>query len=522
MFDLTRLNTLADITRNCAADRPDQPALVLDDDTVTYAQLDRRASKVANGLISLGIRPDDRVGYIGKNTIEYFEILFGGFKANAVMVGVNWRLAGPEIAYILNNSRTRVLFVGPEFVEVIESIRADVPVLQTVIALEPGHSEWPSFETWRFSQSEADPHLPSDENADAIQLYTSGTTGHPKGVQLTHKNYKAVFNSGNLAGYADWKPEDVNFVCMPLFHVAGVNLGLIGLCQGTNNIILRDVDPGAILRLVEKHRVTKMLVVPAVINFMLLHPEIKTRDLSSLDLVLYGASPIAEDTIIQAKDALGCDFIQVYGMTETTGAGTFLPADAHDPALGKLRSCGIAAPTVEIKIVDGDDNALPAGSVGEILIKGGVIMKGYWNNPDATKKSVVDGWMYTGDAGYLDKDGYLFIFDRVKDMIVSGGENIYPAEVENALFAHPAVADAAVIGVPDEKWGEAVKAIIVLKPGMEADAEDIRTFARERIAGYKVPKSVDFAEALPRNPSGKVLRRELRAPYWEGVDRKVN
>ncbi|MGF1456880.1 MAG: fatty acid--CoA ligase [Alphaproteobacteria bacterium] len=522
MLDSSRLTTLADIVRNGAKDWGDKPALIMDDEVVSYAQLDHRSNKVANGLLDLGLRPGDRVGYLAKNDIAYFEVLFGAFKAASVVVGVNWRLAGPEIAYILNDSKTRVLFVGPEFEAIVDEIRDDIPGVETIIALDGPRASWPGFEAWRFVQRDGDPLLPGFGSDDVIQLYTSGTTGHPKGVQLTNDNYFALLDSGADAGYANWEPGTVNFVCMPVFHVAGANIGLMGIAQGCANVILRDVDPGVILDLIERHRINKMFIVPAVINFLLLHPGSKTRDLSSLDMIIYGASPIAEDTIKQAKEVFGCDFVQLYGMTETCGAGTYLPPEDHEPARNRLRSCGITAPGVEVKLVDGQGNTVPPGEVGEILIKGGMVMKGYWNNPDATAKSVEEGWMRTGDAGYLDEAGYLFIYDRVKDMIVSGGENIYPAEVENALFAHPAVADAAVIGVPDEKWGEAVKAIIVLKDGMSATEEEIRAFARTRIAGYKVPKSVDFADMLPRNPSGKVLRRELRAPFWTDADRQVN
>ncbi len=237
----------------------------------------------------------------------------------------------------------------------------------------------------------------------------------------------------------------------------------------------------------------------------------------------YGASPIAEDVLLRAQDTFKrAGFVQLYGLTETSGGATHLPPEAHDPAKGKLRSCGIPNPGMDIRVVDDKGEDVPTGEVGEIVIKGGSIMKGYWNRPEATTDSIRDGWFYSGDAGFFDKDGYLFIHDRVKDMIVSGGENIYPAEVENALFGHPAIADAAVVGVPHEKWGEAVKAIVVLKPGEQATPDEIIAFAKTRIASYKVPKSVDFIEALPRNPSGKILRRELRAPYWEGRERMVN
>jgi acyl-CoA synthetase (AMP-forming)/AMP-acid ligase II len=253
------------------------------------------------------------------------------------------------------------------------------------------------------------------------------------------------------------------------------------------------------------------------------HPKIKETNLSSVTKMFYGASPIAEDLLKTAQVVFkGCGFTQLYGLTETVGAGTALQPEDHIAEKGLLRSCGKAYPGVDVRVVDGNDKFAPVGDVGEIVIRGATVMKGYWNKPEATRQAIRNGWFYTGDAGYFDKEGFLYIFDRVKDMIVSGGENIYPAEVENAIFGHPAVADVAVIGVPDEKWGEAVKAIVVLKPGMKATEAEIIAYARERIAGYKVPKSVDFVDALPRNPSGKILRRELREPYWKDRERRVN
>ena len=308
---------------------------------------------------------------------------------------------------------------------------------------------------------------------------------------------------------------------MPLFHIAGVNVGLVGLHAGATVTVLPAVDPSEILRLVEEKKVTILFMVPAVILFVMQQSEQESRDVSSVRQVIYGASPIAEDLLVNAQKTFKCDFVQVYGLTETTGCATHLPAADHAQERGKLRSCGKPNTGVEIKIVDENDREVPVGQVGEILIKAASNMKGYWNNPDATNGAVKDGWFYSGDAGYADDEGYIFIHDRVKDMIVSGGENVYPAEVENALFSHPDIADVAVIGVPDEKWGEAVKACVVLRPDATLTQEDIITFARELVAGYKLPKSVDFVEALPRNPSGKILRRELREPYWEGQERRV-
>ncbi|MBI1330076.1 MAG: long-chain-fatty-acid--CoA ligase [Alphaproteobacteria bacterium] len=522
MFDFSRLDSVADISRLQAKDQPDAVALDFNDRITTYRELDERASQVAQGLIKLGQKAGARVGFIGKNTDRYFEVLMGAFKARNVIVGVNWRLAAPEIAYVLNDAGCEVLFVGKDYYDIIGKVAASCPQLKTIIAMDGGYPAWASYETWRDGQPKTDPMLPVAPDDDVIQLYTSGTTGHPKGVQLTNANYLAIFDALATSGLIRYTPDDTVLIAMPFFHVAGVNIGLLSLSQGARGIVLGDVDPKEILRLVRDKGITQMFIVPAVILFLLQQSNVNEFDYSKLKNITYGASPISDDVLLRAKQTFACEFTQVYGLTETTGAGTFLPPEDHDPARGRLRSCGKPTPGHEIRIVDGNGQSLPAGEVGEIVIRARSVMKGYWNKPDATEKAIVSDWFHTGDAGFFDPDGYLYIHDRVKDMIVSGGENIYPAEVENAIFGHPAVADVAVIGVPDPKWGEAVKAIVVQEPGNTVTPEEIVAYARERIAGYKLPKSVDFIEALPRNPSGKILRRELRQPYWEGRTRQVN
>jgi len=522
MFDFSRLKSVADISRVHAVDRPNAVALDFNDRLTTYGELDARTSRVAQGLIGLNQKPGARIGYLGKNCDRYFEVLLGAFKARAVIVGVNWRLAPPEIAYVLNDAGCEMLFVGRDYYAVIEKILPDCPKLRTIVAMDGGHTAWPDYETWRDAQETRDPLLPVAAEDDVIQLYTSGTTGHPKGVQLTSANYLAIFDCLGASPLGHYELDDVVLIAMPFFHVAGVNIGLLTLAQGARGIVLGEADPAEILRLIHEKKVSYAFLVPALILFVLQHPRVAATDFSSLKNISYGASPIADEVLLRAREIFGCEFLQVYGLTETTGAGTFLDHNDHDPARGKLRSCGRPAPGIAIRVVDGDGKALPPGEVGEIQISSATVMKGYWNKEDATRKAIAANWFSTGDAGFFDPDGYLYIHDRVKDMIVSGGENIYPAEVENAIFGHPAVADVAVIGVPDEKWGEAVKAVVVKKPGIDASAADIIAFARERIAGYKLPKTVDFITALPRNPTGKVLRRELRQPYWEGRDRQVN
>ena len=521
MYDFSDLHSLADISRQQAKRRGSSTALVFEKRETSYAELDLRASRIANGLIGLGQRPQARIGYLGKNSDAYFEVLLGALKAAAVVVGVNWRLAGPEVAYVLNDAGCEVIFVGAEFVGLVEGVRAECPRLKHVIAVDGGHASWPAFATWRDTQRDADPQLKITRNDDAIQLYTSGTTGHPKGVQLTHGNYLAFFEAAQAARWGDFAAGDPNLIAMPIFHVAGTNMGVSTLAQGAKGVIMKDVNPTEVLELVSAYHIKTAFLVPAVILMLVQHPKLGSSNISSLKSMFYGASPIAEDLLKKAQEIFkGCGFTQLYGLTETVGAATALQPSDH---VGKLlRSCGKPYPGIDVSVMGADGRPVPTGEVGEIAIRGGVVMKGYWNKPEATASAIRDGWFYSGDAGYYDAEGFLYIHDRVKDMIVSGGENIYPAEVENAVFGHPAVADVAVIGVPDAKWGEAVKAIVVLKPGVSATPEEIIAFTRSRIAGYKTPKTVDFAAALPRNPSGKILRRELREPYWAGRERRVN
>jgi acyl-CoA synthetase (AMP-forming)/AMP-acid ligase II len=523
MYDFEGLRVLADISRQQARTRGGDTAMVFQDSTTTFAELDRNASRVANGLIALAQPPQARIGYFGKNSDRYFEVMLGALKANTVTVGVNWRLAAPEVAYVLNDAGCEVLFADAEFAPTIENITSECPRLRHRIVVDHARDGWSHYPGWRDAQQSEEPDVAIMPDDDAIQLYTSGTTGHPKGVQLTNANYLAFFRAAQEARWGDFQSGDANLVAMPNFHVAGTNMGLATLAQGAVAIIQREVNPIEILDLIARHHIRSAFLVPAVIAMLVQHPRTRETDLSSLHNMFYGASPIAEALLTEAQATFaGCGFTQLYGLTETVGVATALQPADHIAEKGLLRSCGKPYPGIEVKTVDAAGRENKPGEVGEIVIRGGVVMKGYWNKPEATAAAIRDGWFHTGDAGYFDAEGYLYIHDRIKDMIVSGAENIYPAEVENALFGHPAVADVAVIGVPDDKWGEAVKAVIVLKPGAVLRAEDLIAFARARIAGYKVPKSVDFVAALPRNPSGKILRRELREAYWAGKHRRVN
>jgi long-chain acyl-CoA synthetase len=515
---------IADIVRRWAKDTPTAPMLSYQGSTITWSEHDERTNRVARGLAAEGVESQDRVAFIDKNGPVYFEVLFGGAKLNAVNVAVNWRLAPPEMAYIINDAAAKVLFVGPEFRGHFEQIRDDLPTVTKVVMLDGSDGEHEEYETWLARQPADDPGAVPSSGDVAMQLYTSGTTGLPKGVMLTNENFDMLpFIATDIAMSTD----SVSMVAMPLFHIGGSGWALVGLWQGAHSVIIRDIDPGQILKSFEEYAVTHTFFVPALIMLLLATPAVSSTDFSALQLVTYGASPITEKVLVQALRTFKSDFGQLYGLTETTGAITYLRPDEHDPEgphAGWLRSCGRPFSHVELRIVDPEDGTdKPTGEVGELWTRSLQNMKGYWGKPEETARTITeDGWLRTGDAGYVDADGFVYLHDRVKDMIVSGGENIYPAEVENVLMAHPAVADVAVIGVPSEEWGETVKAIVVKVPDADLSERELIDFARERLGHYKCPTSVGFADALPRNPSGKLLKRVLREPYWKGMDRNIH
>lgn len=518
------IDTVADILRVHGRGRSDQDALILGDRRLRWGELLDRAERVANGLGAHGVRAQDRVAFLDKNGIEHFELFFGAAFLNAVSVDVNWRLAPSEVAYIVEDAQARVLVVGAEFVSVLDEI-ADELSPDLLVLVIGGHERFGDWDTWVASHEPVDPAARSEARDVTMQLYSSGTTGRPKGVMLTNANFFALLPAARgLWGLAE---TSRNLIAMPLFHIGGGGWALAGMYEGCVSVVLRDLDPAGVIELISRERITHAFLVPAVMQFMLAVPAAQSADLSSLSVVVYGASPISEAVLAESVAVFGCDLWQAYGLTETTGAVVNLPPADHDPDgphRHRLRSCGVAGPGVEIRIADPDTGAeVEVGEVGEIWLRSAQVMAGYWHLDDETARVItVDGWFRSGDAGYLDGDGYLYIHDRVKDMIVSGGENVYPAEVENALMAHPEVVDVAVIGVPHERWGETPKALVVRRPGAQVSPEALIEHCRARLARFKCPTSVDWVESLPRNPSGKVLKKDLRAPFWKGRDRSVN
>jgi acyl-CoA synthetase (AMP-forming)/AMP-acid ligase II len=481
--------------------------------TWTFGELDGASNRIAQGLKSLGIGPGDRIACLTKLTADCVALVLAANKVGAVCMPVNWRLAAPEVDYIVDNGEAKLMVADAAF---------PYSRIRTFVTEQ--------FSSWYGGFEAKDTGYAPGLDDTALQLYSSGTTGLPKGVELTHRNLMVSLTQSvsQMMGYEGYPHVMLN--ALPTYHIAGVGVGLLTASKGGMSVLYPDFDPARVVASIAEHRITHSFLVPAMIQFMLQVPGADKADYSTLKAISYGASPISEKVLVDAMRTLKCRFMQVYGLTETTGAITYLPPDDHDPAGPKralLRSAGKAMPGVELRVADGTGKECAEGEVGEVWIRCAQNMKGYWANPKATADAFVDrrpdglGWFRSGDAGYL-KGGYLFLHDRIKDMIVSGGENIYPAEVENALMQHPAVADGAVIGVPDEQWGEAVKACVVLKTGVQASENAIIEFMRSRIAHYKCPKSVDFMEAIPRNPTGKILKRVLREPYWKGRNRRVN
>jgi acyl-CoA synthetase (AMP-forming)/AMP-acid ligase II len=510
---------LADVPRVHAAGRGDQVAVECEGRKLTYAELDRRANQAAGVLAEAGLKPGDRISWLGRSTESFFEIVFGAALARVCLAPINNRLAIPEIAFILQDSGADLFFVTPTFFDAARQVVSLVDRPIRLIAVDGDCDGFDSYEALR-DAARVPAFEAQDPGDDLLQLYTSGTTGLPKGVRLNNANYQSFLDLRTKVEGFDYGADDTVLIVMPLFHVAGTNISFSGLAAGGRVIIVPEFAPGRVLELIGQEGVAHIFMAPAMINMCLQAPEIEGADLSTLKSVAYGASPIGEAVLAKATERFGCGFIQFYGMTESTGAGTFLQPSDHVGEL--LRSCGKSWPGMEVKILRDDGGEADSGEIGEIAIRGQTVMAGYWNRDEATAQTVsADGWLRTGDAGFKNADGFIFVHDRVKEMIVSGGENVYPAEVENAIMGCPGVVDAAVIGVPDEKWGEAVKAVVVAAPGETPDPADIIAWARQRIAGYKAPKSVDFIDALPRNASGKVLRRELRKPYWEGHGRNV-
>jgi len=500
---------------------PDGIMTIYADRIRTFREVADRVARLAGGLRNLGVAEGDRVAMLSLNSDRYSEYLLAVPWANAVLNPVNIRWSPAEIVYSFSDSGTTVLFVDDAFAAMLPVIRQSYAGLRAVIHCGDGPAPEGTLsyeELIASSAPVADARRGGDELAGLF--YTGGTTGFPKGVMLSHANLFASALGSIASGYL-FKPGGTYLHAAPMFHLADMAGWLAEVVLGGTHAIIPAFNAVDTMNAIAAHRVTDSLLVPVMIQMLIDHPAVGEHDLSSVECIMYGASPIPQAVLERAMKVFpGASFTQAYGMTEVAPVATLLgPAD-H--AAGLLRSGGRAAPHSEVRIVDPDDNEVPRGTVGEIVVRGDHIMLGYWNKPEETAAAVRDGWMHTGDGGYMDERGYVYVVDRLKDMIVSGGENVYSAEVENAVAAHPNVAACAVIGVPDQEWGERVHAVIVCVPGTTVTAEEIREHTKTLIAGYKAPRSIEVVDTLPVSGAGKILKRELRKQYWGDADRQIH
>ena len=511
------LFTFDDFIAYWAKDRPERAAIEGDDLQLTYGELEDATARVASALLAFGLKKGDRISWFGKNSATYFVLFFGAARAGVVMVPIGWRLAEPEAAFIIDNAESKLLFLGEGF-EACAQTLGKRSGLQHCFTVAEAQAEVIGAPRAEFT--------PSGPDEAVLQLYTSGTTGNPKGAVLSNRNLFGLRKAGleNPPPHSLWDEDEAVLVAMPCAHIGGTGLGIVALAAGLPGIVLSEFDPVRVFDAVENRGVTRFFIVPAALALLLNHPDCAKTDFSRIKYIMYGASPIPLELLRECIAMFGAEFTQNYGMTETTGTICVLPPEDHSAQGNKrMRSAGKPLPGVEVVIKGPDGSILPQGEIGEIVTRSSSNMLGYWKLPEATASTMdADGWIATGDVGYFDEDGYVYMYDRAKDMIITGGENVYPAEVESAIYGHPDVLEVAVISIPDAKWGEAVKAVCVPKPGHTVDPDSVMNWARERVAGFKVPKSVDVIEALPRNPSGKILRRSLREPYWEGRERQIN
>ncbi len=504
---------------------PNHTALVYKDTRMTTREVVERIYRVANALLTLGLEKGDRVGVILNNCHQCVECFFGIQCAGLVLVPLNARNSAEEHRYMLENSETKALLFGEEFLEGVDSIRPRLKDLTFTIKVT-GQSSSQHFD-YETLMADASPRVPEVEIADTDMgslRYTSGTTGKPKGVIHNQGSYLIMVSNILTSGFSIEEGDSIALMG-PVTHASG-SMILPHLLKGATVYILTRFDADEILELVQKERITTLYLVPTMIVMLLNHPKVKGYDLSSLKTIRYGASPIAPDVLKRAIEIFGNVFIQGYGLTEGSMPVTILTKKDHlldgsEKSLKRLLSVGRETFSARVAIMDDEGRILPPGEIGEIVIRSKQCMKGYWKNPEATEAAFRHGWMHTRDMGYQDEEGYIYLVDRKEDMIISGGFNVYPKEVEDVLYKHPAVLEAAVFGVPDDVWGEAVKAVVSLRKGAEASPDSIIEFCRQYLAGYKKPKTVDFVDELPKTAVGKISRRMLKEPYWQDRMRRV-
>ncbi len=493
---------------------PQNKAAVFEEKKFTYEELNKRTDSFAKALKNLGIKKGDRIGILQKNSHCFLETLFACFKVGACAIPMNFRLHPDEVAYHLNDARAAAVVFSGEFNEALRSIAQKITHTRHHICLQnPLEGQLDYEQILSENETPFDQTVEVSDDDLAWLFYTSGTTGKPKGAMLTHSNLVAT-SVGWCADLMHLEPEDVALQAAPLSHGGGIH-AIAVVAKAGNNVILDGWKPKEVLKCIEKYRVTNTWAVPTMIKMLITEPDFGDYDLSSLKWVVYGGSPMYVEDLKTAIRKIGPVFVQIFGQGESPMTGTFMRKQDHVIDGGpeteqRLLSAGIARTDMEVKILDEEGQEMPYGEKGEIALKGPAVMKGYWERPEETEKTLKEGWLHTGDVGYMDQKGYIYIVDRFKDLIISGGANIYPRELEEVIVQHPDVQEVAVIGVPDEFWGESVKACVILKPGKTATAEDIISFCAQNMASYKKPKSVEFLEELPKSNYGKVLKRTLR------------
>ncbi len=523
---------LAGILEQSARLFGDRTAVVDGTARFTYAEMERRVAAVDAGLRSCGVGEGDVVAMLMLNSYRHLELWFAVPRGGAVLNDLNIRLAPAELAFILEDCGATALIVDDAFVPLGLALAGSCPTIRAVIHAGDGEAlaGTTGYEALLAEHAGAtEPARDVPEDTLAGIFYTGGTTGLPKGAMLSHRNL--IENAKHVLIAWGYQADDVYLHAAPMFHLAdGASTYSITACGG-RHVIIPAFEPEVAVATIEAERVTRALLVPTMLNLIVNHPATATRDLSSLRRIIYGASPMPPELLRQVMSAIDCEWAQAYGMTEAAPLVSYLPAEDHargsageEPHATRLRSAGRAVIGVQVSVRRPDGSETEPGEPGEVWVRGPNVMLGYWRRPDETAAALVDGgWYRSGDAAHMDADGYIYIVDRIKDMIITGGENVYCTEVENALYSHPGVLEVAAFGVPDERWGERVHAAVVLRPGAEACEHELIEHCRQRIAGYKLPRSVEFhADALPKSGAGKILKRELRQPYWEQLERQVS
>jgi long-chain acyl-CoA synthetase len=511
--------TFADVIYRNALLHPGDEAFVCGSQRITFVGFNARVNRLIRALRSLGIKKGDVIGILSWNCLEYTDVYGAAMKGGFIASPFNPRLHGEELEYLIDYSEANTLFVGSELVETVSHLRPRLPKVKHYISLEVSAPDMVSHGELLARDSSDEPDIAVNRDDPVIIFYTSGTTGVPRGALYTHA--RKLDNTRIKAMEMGTKAGDRHLMVLPFFHIGGDSHVWPFFIVGGCNVIMtqRSFDPGAVLRAIQEERVTDMQIVPTQLNALLLRQDLGAYDLSTLSRIYYAASPMPVELLRRGLEVLGPIFAQGYGQTESGPQIATLPKEAHqvlDKALEEqkvLQSCGQPSLGVHVRVVDENNNDVGPGTVGEIIAQSASIMVEYWKKPKETSETIVDGWLHTGDLAYYDEKGFIYIVDRKKDMIVTGGENVYSREVEDALYKHPAVAEAAVVGVADPVWVERVHALIVLKAGASASEDEIIGFCKERLASYKAPKSVEFVESLPKNPQGKILKKEIRAKY---------